>query len=46
VSAGPVIRSLALVLSFGIVVGTVSSIFVASRLLLSWRRPALGGRRS
>jgi preprotein translocase subunit SecF len=34
VFAGAVIRPLALVLSFGIVVGTLSSIFVASPVLL------------
>ncbi|MEK7767196.1 MAG: protein translocase subunit SecF [bacterium] len=36
--AGPVVRDFAKVLVYGIVVGTYSSIFVASPLLIEWRR--------
>jgi len=38
---GPVLRDFALVLMIGVVVGTYSSIFVASPILLMWRRRGL-----
>lgn len=38
---GPVLRDFALVLIIGVIVGTYSSIFIASPLLLMWRRRGL-----
>lgn len=38
---GPVLRDFALVLIIGVIVGTYSSIFIASPLLLIWRRRGL-----
>mgnify|MGYP001040357397 CR=1 FL=1 len=38
---GPVLRDFALVLMIGVVVGTYSSIFIASPILLVWRRRGL-----
>lgn len=38
---GPVLRDFALVLIIGVIVGTYSSIFIASPLLLLWRRRGL-----
>lgn len=38
---GPVLRDFALVLIIGIIVGTYSSIFIASPILLMWRRRGL-----
>ncbi|MCX8103973.1 MAG: protein translocase subunit SecF [Candidatus Bipolaricaulota bacterium] len=38
---GPVLRDFALVLIIGVLVGTYSSIFIASPLLLMWRRRGL-----
>ncbi len=41
VFGGPVLRDFALVLILGVVVGTYSSIFIASPILLLWRRRGL-----
>jgi preprotein translocase subunit SecF len=38
---GPVLRDFALVLIIGVIVGTYSSIFIASPILLMWRRRGL-----
>ena len=38
---GPVLRDFALVLMIGVIVGTYSSIFIASPILLMWRRRGL-----
>ncbi len=38
---GPVLRDFALVLMIGVIVGTYSSIFIASPILLVWRRRGL-----
>ncbi len=38
---GPVLRDFALVLILGVIVGTYSSIFIASPILLMWRRRGL-----